>query len=98
MKEVDHRVELGCDVTHYLLDDLYAKQISIKAGDEFPQHIHPYDHLSILAAGRVELYVSGVMQVLDAPACIEIKAEVHHRVVAVTDVLWYCIHAIRENV
>lgn len=87
-------VAADCDVTQYILDDLYAKAIFIKAGREFQQHTHDHDHLSILASGDVDLYVAGVRQALSAPACIEVKGGIGHKVVAKTDALWYCIHSI----
>jgi hypothetical protein len=32
-----------------------------------------------------------------APACINIKADKHHGVLALEDCIWYCIHATSET-
>jgi len=36
-------------------------------------------------------------QEFTAPACIEIKAGVHHMISALEDVTWFCIHATEET-
>lgn len=70
----------------------------IRAGCILVQHKHKYDHLSILAAGTIILDVNGKQSTLVAPQCLTIKAGVHHGVMAVTDAVWYCIHAESEPV
>jgi hypothetical protein len=32
-----------------------------------------------------------------APACLDIKADTHHGIKALTDCVWYCIHATDEK-
>ncbi len=60
-------------------------------------HIHKYSHLSILASGDVIVNCDGVKQEYSAPACIEIKAGVVHEIQALSDVVWYCVHATDEK-
>lgn len=80
-------------VEHHFGGGVYAKATLIPAGVELTQHRHKFDHLSILARGRVRLVADGVEQHLFGPACVTLKAGTVHRVQALTDALWYCVHA-----
>ena len=84
-------------IVHHFSDGLYAKETHIKAGQMLMQHKHTYSHLSILASGRVVVVKNDKTEIIDAPACIEIKAEENHGIKALTDVVWYCIHATDEK-
>ena len=72
---------------------MYSKETRVAAGLILVQHKHEHVHLSILASGTVELLIDGVRSELTGPACLTIKAGKHHGVKALTDVVWYCIHA-----
>jgi len=37
------------------------------------------------------------IDIVEAPACIEIKAGLTHGVKAITDCVWFCIHATDEK-
>jgi quercetin dioxygenase-like cupin family protein len=80
-------------IQHHFSAGVYAKETYIPAGHVLVQHKHKFDHLSILAAGSVELVVDGVKSVIHAPVCLTIEANKHHGVKSLTDVVWYCIHA-----
>lgn len=80
-------------ISHHFGGGVYAKESRVDAGLILIQHKHEHDHLSILASGTVEMLVDGQKSVLNGPACITIKAGQHHGVRALTDVVWYCIHA-----
>jgi quercetin dioxygenase-like cupin family protein len=82
---------------HHFSDGLYAKQIHIPAKHVVTSHSHQYSHLSVLAKGDVLVEVDGVITEYSAPACIEIRAGLHHRVLARTDATWFCIHATDET-
>ena len=41
-------------IKHHFSDHLYAKECFIPAGSILVQHKHEYDHLSILAKGRIK--------------------------------------------
>ena len=82
---------------HHFSDGLYAKQIHIPAKHVVTSHCHKYSHLSVLAKGDVLVEVDGVISEYSAPACIEIKAGLNHKVLAKTDVTWFCIHATEET-
>ena len=82
---------------HHFSDGLYAKELVIPKGMGILQHIHKYAHLSILAKGRVIVISDDGEQEYKAPACIEIKAGVHHKVISLEDAIWFCIHATEDT-
>ncbi|WP_341887055.1 hypothetical protein [Variovorax sp. YR752] len=80
-------------ITHHFGGGVYAKETHIAAGLILIQHKHEHDHLSVLASGTVELLIDGVRSEMTGPACLTITAGKHHGVKALTDVVWFCIHA-----
>lgn len=94
-KEGQFDVDLG--TTHHFSDGLYAKEMMIPKGFIAGSHAHNYSHFSILAKGRVILRTDEYNKEYAAPACIEIKAGVHHMIEALEDSAWFCIHATTET-
>lgn len=88
-----------CDpqTVHHFSDGLYAKQMVIPAGFQALQHTHSYSHLSVLAKGRVLVQTDDEVKEFVAPACIEIKAGIHHKIISLEDATWFCIHATDET-
>ena len=84
-------------IEHHFSSGVYAKECLIPADYVLVQHKHEHDHLSILAKGSVELMVDGVRSVIHAPACLTIEAGKHHGVKSLTEVVWYCIHALNAS-
>ena len=84
-------------ITHHFSDGLYAKETHIVAGQMLMQHKHNYAHFGILAKGKVVVVKEGDIQIVEAPACIDIVAGENHGVKAITDVVWYCVHATDEK-
>ena len=89
--------EHGVTLVHHFSDGLYAKETIIPAGNVLTQHEHSYDHLSIIAKGSVNVEIEGVEKMLTAPVCLNIEKNKQHRVTALTDVVWFCIHATDEK-
>jgi quercetin dioxygenase-like cupin family protein len=85
------------EIKHHFSDGLYAKQICLPQDHFMVQHKHTYDHMSILAEGWVVVKVDGVETEYHAPACINIAAGKSHEVTAVTNSVWFCIHATDET-
>lgn len=81
------------DLSHFFAGGVYAKETRIPAGMVLVQHQHRHDHLSLLASGSVELEIDGERSTHTAPTCLKIEAGKHHGVKALTDSVWYCIHA-----
>lgn len=83
----------GVGIVHHFVGGLYCKETCIPAGVVLTQHVHPFDHLSVLAQGAVTVTVDGVTTEHRAPAFLTIKAGAVHTVAALTDVVWGCLHA-----
>jgi quercetin dioxygenase-like cupin family protein len=86
-----------CNIEHHFSDNLYAKEITLLAGTGIVQHKHKFDHLSVLAKGRVLVLFEEDVVEYTAPACINIVKGVDHAVQALEDSVWFCIHATDET-
>lgn len=80
-------------IEHHFGAGVYAKETRIPAGFLLGKHTHDFDHLSILASGTVRLFVNGEPREVTGPACLTIEAGKEHQVQAITDAVWYCVHA-----
>lgn len=87
----------GCGVSHHFGGGAYAKEVVIPKGTWLQQHSHPYDHLSILAKGSVTVEAGGVKSWHTGPECMVIKAGIKHSVTALTDAVWFCVHATEDT-
>jgi hypothetical protein len=79
---------------------LFVKSMLVReAGTIVPQHSHTFDHLSMLALGRVLVWAGDVcLGPHEAPCGIQIRAGVKHTFRTLSDlVLIYCIHRTDEN-
>lgn len=72
---------------------VHINKFEIKAGTILVSHCHVYDHPSILASGEAELWTPEGLQRLVGPTEVRIAAGVKHALQAITDVVWYCVHA-----
>lgn len=72
---------------------VHSKEIRVKAGLELRQHFHAFDHVSILAAGSIELTKNGAKSFHTGPKHLIIEAGVEHKIRAITDAVWYCTHS-----
>ena len=85
------------DMQHHFSDNLYAKEMFLSAGTVVVQHKHKFDHLSILAKGKViVLFDEDAIEYI-APACINIVKGVDHAIKALEDSVWFCVHATDET-
>jgi hypothetical protein len=69
-----------------------------KAGDFVKGHKHKYDHVSLLAKGKVQVQIGDLEpQVFNAPIFIVIRKEYVHKITALEDdTIWYCVFAMRR--
>lgn len=78
---------------------VHINKFEIPKGTVLISHCHVYDHPSILASGEVELWLGpGRLQYLIGPTEVKIAAGVKHALTALTDVVWYCVHAGKPQV
>lgn len=82
------------EIAHFFSDGVYAKQLSLPKDHMALSHKHNYSHLSILASGKVIVDCDGVKTQYDAPACIEIKADIQHEIIALEESVFFCVHKI----
>lgn len=89
----DPVVHIGC------VANLYSRMMHFKqAGDIEHGHTHQFDHLTLLAKGKLKVTVEGVATEFTAPHMIYIRADKRHELVALTDeTVAYCIHALRDK-
>jgi len=85
--------EEASKIEHFFTEGVYARKMAIPKGTQVPTHKHVYDHLSILAQGRVRVSVGPIITEYAAPAMIEIKKDMAHKITAIEDSVWFCIHA-----
>lgn len=86
-------VHIGC------VANLFSRMMRFeKAGDIEHGHTHQFDHLTLLAKGRLKVTVEGVVTEFTAPHMIYIRADKRHELVALADeTVAYCIHALRDK-
>lgn len=86
-------VSMGC------VANLFSRMMRFKkAGDTEIGHTHQFDHLTLLAAGKLQVTVDGVVSEFTAPHMIYIhKDKVHELVALVDETVAYCIHALRDK-
>lgn len=87
------KVNIGC------VANLFSRMMHFeKAGDIELGHTHPFDHLTLLASGRLQVTVEGKTSVFEAPHMIYIHKDKVHELVALEDnTVAYCIHALRDG-
>jgi quercetin dioxygenase-like cupin family protein len=86
-------VHIGC------VANLYSRMMRFeKAGDTEIGHTHQFDHLTLLAKGKLKVTVEGVVTEFTAPHMIYIHKDKVHELEALTDeTVAYCIHALRDK-
>ena len=89
--------EFDPKVKHNFSDGVYAKEMSLPKGYIAYSHSHIYEHLSILAKGRVIVKTDDYVKEYEAPACLNIEANTYHQIEALEDCIWYCVHATNEK-
>ena len=96
-KECNGCFEVDLGTQHHFSSGLYAKQMHLPKDYFAVSHAHNYDHLSILAKGKVIVRTDNGENTYSAPVCIEIKKGLHHSITALEDAVWFCIHATDET-
>lgn len=90
-------------IVHHFVDGFYAKEARIPQYASVMQHKHAYDHDSVLLIGEVLVYEMAPGQQQEtvshhvAPAILKIKAGVQHKVLALRESLWFCVHKTDET-
>jgi quercetin dioxygenase-like cupin family protein len=79
--------------------NLFSRMMHFKKiGDIEYGHKHQFDHLTLLAAGKLQVTVDGQETIFEAPHMIYIHKDINHQLVALEDnTIAYCIHALRDG-
>lgn len=94
LEKLDGKQEYDPGIVHYFGAGIYARKATLYKGYAVQKHSHTYDHLSILASGKVKLVSDNEPdKEITGPACIEIKKGTKHAIVALEDCVWFCLHA-----
>jgi len=80
-------------VEHFFSDGVYSRKMTIPKGVKVPTHKHKFNHMSILASGKVLVKVDGKITEYTGPAQLEITKDQVHEVFALEESVWFCIHA-----
>jgi len=77
--------------------NVFSRQMYFKnIGDVEHGHTHQFDHLTLLAAGKLQITVDGRVSEFTAPHMIYIKKDKMHELIALEpNTVAYCIHALR---
>lgn len=86
-------VHIGC------VANLFSRMMRFeKAGDTEIGHTHQFDHLTLLAKGRLKVTVEGATSEFTAPHMIYIHKDKVHELEALADeTVAYCVHALRDR-
>lgn len=86
-------VHIGC------VANLFSRMMHFqKAGDIEIGHTHQFDHLTLLAKGKLKVTVEDISTEFTAPHMIYIHKDKVHELEALTDeTVAYCIHALRDK-
>lgn len=97
-KELHGTFEVDVGTIHHFSSGVYAKQMHLPKGYFAISHKHNYDHLSLLAQGKVVVRTDeSEPQEYTGPCCLTIKAGLNHEITALEDSVWFCIHATEET-
>ena len=80
------------EIIHHFCNGLYTKEMRVDAGSLVMKHTHSYDHQSILVSGEAIVIAGDKPTKYTGPAILNIKADVEHEVIALTDIVWLCQH------
>ena len=82
------KIQLGC------VENLFTRMMHFeKAGDTEQGHTHPFDHLSLVASGKIKITVDGQETIFTAPHMVYIHKDKNHELVALEDnTTVCCIH------
>ena len=72
---------------------VFAVETFAPAGMVLESHTHAHSHMSVLASGCADVTIDGKTERHQGPCVLSVPANTAHKVVAVSDVVWYCLWA-----
>ena len=82
-----------------LVANMFVRQMHFKEAGACEQgHAHVFDHLTLLASGKLLVEANGETTEYTAPTMIYIDSEVEHKLTALEpETVAYCIHGLRDT-
>lgn len=82
-----------------LVANMFVRQMHFKEAGACEQgHAHTFDHLTLLASGRLQVEANGEITEYTAPTMIYIDSDVEHKLTALEpETVAYCIHGLRDT-
>lgn len=96
-EETTSMIKIDLQIKHHFGPGIYIKESFIPERHYVETHEHKYDHFGMLGKGRAMVELDGIADIEEGPAVIMIKAGVKHKITALTDVTWFCLHATNET-
>lgn len=96
----NHQPNIDFGIVHHFPtkgNPVYIKQMHLEAKHCVDTHKHKFDHFGLLGKGSALVELDGQRTVYQAPCVIEIKADKIHKITAITDITWFCIHHTEET-
>lgn len=87
----------GVVIKHHFAAGIYVKETFIPAGISLMQHVHSYAHLSVLVSGKAIVKINGKQKVYEGYHILNVESGKKHKVLAISDVVWLCIHATNDK-
>jgi quercetin dioxygenase-like cupin family protein len=89
----------GVSAQMHIVDNVFVKMHHFpKAGIVYDGHVHAFDHITLLARGKVLMKHDGGEQEFTAPQIIVTPKGIAHQFTALEEnTVFCCIHAIREG-
>ena len=86
-------------LNHWFAAHVLIRDQAVKVGHRIQKHVHDYDHLSILMAGKALLEVDGKEpQILNAGEIVVILAGKSHCITPIDgNIRWLCIHGHEDD-
>jgi quercetin dioxygenase-like cupin family protein len=81
------------EIKHHFGGGVYIKETHFKAGEYGEKHTHNFAHLSILVSGQAGIQVDDEVKIFTGPMIMTVEKGKFHQVMAITDIVWHCIHA-----
>lgn len=85
-------VSIGC------VSNVFVRQMVFKLeGDTEQGHEHNFDHVTLLATGKLLVKIGEDTSIFSAPTMIYIKKDITHMLIALeSNTIAYCIHGLRD--
>jgi quercetin dioxygenase-like cupin family protein len=87
-------------VVHYFPTDgnpVYLRKMSAPSGFVIGSHKHAYEHYSILCSGHAKAEAEDRTWFYHAGDVMTVPAGVEHKITALSDIVWFCVHGTTET-